>query len=193
MSYELYLPDMATKRATPRASPQGGHNRAPDSRTTPNLPTNIVHFRVFDSSIILVWRGGIPRPIGDFPESLTQAMLVGCNVRRETGRTTTLLKTWPYYKLKIHPRGVQWKQGVVICMLLYASWLFDTTLIHYTPLPRTPLWWIPTGSDWGRATRWETVLLSSRIIARSTFQRVRGNIKVNCVNPETDQNSTFRR
>ena len=31
----------------------------------------------FDSSIILIQRGGIPRPIGDFPDSLSQAMLVG--------------------------------------------------------------------------------------------------------------------
>ena len=30
----------------------------------PNLPTNIVGFRGFDSSIILILRGGIPRPIG---------------------------------------------------------------------------------------------------------------------------------
>ena len=34
-------------------------------------------FRGFDSSIILILRGGIPRPIGDFPESLSRAMLVG--------------------------------------------------------------------------------------------------------------------
>ena len=35
-------------------------------------------FRGFDSSIILILRGGIPSSVGDFPEeSLTQAMLVG--------------------------------------------------------------------------------------------------------------------
>ena len=45
--------------------------------STPNLPTNIVDFRGFDSSIILIQRGGIPRFIGDFPESLIQAMLEG--------------------------------------------------------------------------------------------------------------------
>ena len=43
----------------------------------PVPPTNAVDFRGFDSSIIFIPRGGIPRPIGDFPESLTQAMLVG--------------------------------------------------------------------------------------------------------------------
>ena len=47
------------------------------ARNTANPPTNIVDFRGFDSSIILILRGGIPRPIGDFPENSSQAMLVG--------------------------------------------------------------------------------------------------------------------
>ena len=34
-------------------------------------------FRGFDPSIILILKGGIPMPIGDFPESLTQAIVVG--------------------------------------------------------------------------------------------------------------------
>ena len=46
------------------------------SRPTPKLPTNIVDFRGFDSSTISQ-RGGIPRFMEDFPESLSQAMLVG--------------------------------------------------------------------------------------------------------------------
>ena len=45
--------------------------------TTPNLPTKIVDFRGFDSSIILIQRGGILMSIGHLPESLSQAMLVG--------------------------------------------------------------------------------------------------------------------
>ena len=47
------------------------------THATPNLPTSIVDFRGFDSSTILNLRGEIPRPIGDFPDSLSQAMLVG--------------------------------------------------------------------------------------------------------------------
>ena len=43
----------------------------------PNLPTKILDFRGFDSSTILILRGGIARPIGNFPESVSQAMLVG--------------------------------------------------------------------------------------------------------------------
>ena len=52
--------------------------RAPASRTsTPNLPTNIVDFRRFDSSVILISTGGIPRLIRDFPEGLSQAISAG--------------------------------------------------------------------------------------------------------------------
>ena len=57
-------------------------------------PSNIVDFRGFDSSIILIIRGGIPTYIGDFPESLSQAMLVGTilverlGVRIQTGVTS---------------------------------------------------------------------------------------------------------
>ena len=42
-------------------------------------------FRGFDSSATLSLRGGIPRPKGDFPESSSKAMLVGCNVSKEIG------------------------------------------------------------------------------------------------------------
>ena len=39
---------------------------------------------------------------------------------------------------KIHQRGVQWKQGVVIHMMLYTSLLYNTTPIQGTPLPLHP-------------------------------------------------------
>ena len=38
----------------------------------------------------------------------------------------------------IPQRGVQWKQGVVICMTLYTSLLYNTTPIHCTPDPLHP-------------------------------------------------------
>ena len=60
--------------------PNGGREKGPGClypSTTPNPPTNIVGFRGFDSIIMLFLRGGIPWPIGDFPETLSQAMLVG--------------------------------------------------------------------------------------------------------------------
>ena len=44
---------------------------------TANLRTEILELRRFDSSRILILRGGILMSIGDFPESLSQAILVG--------------------------------------------------------------------------------------------------------------------
>ena len=41
-------------------------------------------------------------------------------------------------ELKIHQRGVQWIQGVVICMMLSTSLLYNTTPIRCTPLPLHP-------------------------------------------------------
>ena len=49
---------------------------------TASPPTKIMDFRGFYSSIILILRGGIPRPIVDFPESLSQAILVGMMLGR---------------------------------------------------------------------------------------------------------------
>ena len=37
----------------------------------------IMDFRVFDSNMILILTGGIPRPTGDFPEGLSQGLLAG--------------------------------------------------------------------------------------------------------------------
>ena len=48
-----------------------------DCYTTANLPTNIMDFGGFDSSIILMLRGGLLMSIGNFLESLSQAILVG--------------------------------------------------------------------------------------------------------------------
>ena len=44
---------------------------------TANLRTKILDFRGFDSSIILIIRGWILMSTGNFPESLSQAILVG--------------------------------------------------------------------------------------------------------------------
>ena len=55
--------------------------------STANLRANIMDFRGFDSSIILMLRGEIPRPIGSFPESLSQAILSRDSVSRGMGRT----------------------------------------------------------------------------------------------------------
>ena len=63
-----------------------------DTRNTPSPPTNIVDFRGFDSSIILIQRGGILRPRGNLPESLSQAMLVGTMLLGRLGVVSELLE-----------------------------------------------------------------------------------------------------
>ena len=44
----------------------------------------------------------------------------------------------PPRSVKIHQRGVQWKQGVVVHIVLQAVLLYNTTPIHCTPLPLHP-------------------------------------------------------
>ena len=51
-----------------------GEMTAPASPTA-NLRTKTLDFRGFDSSIVLNLRGRIPRPIGNFREVLSQAIL----------------------------------------------------------------------------------------------------------------------
>ena len=45
--------------------------------STAKLPTKILYFRGFDSSITLISRGGIPMSTGKFPEIVSQQILVG--------------------------------------------------------------------------------------------------------------------
>ena len=61
----------------PRAARGLQRAAAGPEATTANLPTNIMDFRGFDSSTILILRGGILVSIGDFPESLSRTILVG--------------------------------------------------------------------------------------------------------------------
>ena len=53
----------------------GPRRRPVDSTANPR--TKILDFGGFDSSAILILRSEIPRPVGDFPESLSQAILAG--------------------------------------------------------------------------------------------------------------------
>ena len=46
-------------------------------RATANLRTQILDFRGFDSTGVLILRGGIPVSIGNCLESLSQAILLG--------------------------------------------------------------------------------------------------------------------
>ena len=71
---------LALDRARGKDSPMSGG--------TANLPTKILDSRGFDSSIILILRGGILMPIGNLLEMLSQGILVGIIlVIREIGRS----------------------------------------------------------------------------------------------------------
>ena len=66
-----------------------------DSKDTANLRTKILDFRGFDSCIVLILGGGIPRPTGNSLESLSQAILAGRdNLSREIGRTKKAREFW---------------------------------------------------------------------------------------------------
>ena len=71
---------------------------------TVNLRTKILDFRGFDSSRILIVRGGILMSIGNFPESLSQAILVG---RFLVGRLGVALSAplSPPCRLNVPPGG----------------------------------------------------------------------------------------
>ena len=58
-----------------------------------NLRTKILAFRGFDASRILSWRVGIPKPIGNFPEDLSQAILVGIILVGRLGLSENTSKT----------------------------------------------------------------------------------------------------
>ena len=53
-------------------------------------------------------------------------------------RGSSAARVRPHPPLYIPQRGVQWKEGVVICMVLRTSLFHDTTPIHCTPLPLHP-------------------------------------------------------
>ena len=63
-----------------------------------------------------------------------QAVLFRQMFRQPLTAATTPPRPWFY----ILQRGVQWKQGVVTCMLLYTSLLHNTTPIHCAPHPLHP-------------------------------------------------------
>ena len=61
--------------------------------STPNLHTDIMDIRGLDSNISLIIRGGIVMSIGDFPESLSQAILVGIMLVRRLAVTLISVPT----------------------------------------------------------------------------------------------------
>ena len=63
-------------------------------RGTADLRTKILDFRGFDSSRILILRGGIPRPTGQFPGNLESTNLSREILSREIGHRGTCEPFW---------------------------------------------------------------------------------------------------
>ena len=89
--------------------------------------------------IILYYEGRQPNLIPT-PSSCREAVLcfpVLFSVSRNLEKTVEWKESNPVSSRFIKG-GVQWKQGVVICMMLYTSLLYHTTPIHCTPLRLHP-------------------------------------------------------
>ena len=80
------LVDPASRFYTMR---QPGTMRLDETSCTANLRTKILDSRGFDSSTILKLWGGILRSTGDFPESLSQRIIVGIILVGRLGLHTT--------------------------------------------------------------------------------------------------------
>ena len=77
-TYYIHSQKGGSERGSRDPSPlPSGVSTGLDVGRTANLCTNIMDFRGFDSSIILILRGGVLMSIGDFSGSLSQAILVG--------------------------------------------------------------------------------------------------------------------
>ena len=108
--------------------------------STPNLPTKIVDFRGLDSSTILTLRGGILRPIGDFPEVLTRAMLAGAMLVGGFGRSVRQVvppnrgsrrdARAPHYKLHVYTQ-----YNVMLQYIQYKYLQYTHYELHYNAIP----------------------------------------------------------
>ena len=85
---------------------------------------------------IFSWTVHIDRPYGALIILHTGGSVVGVGV--EIMVLSNELGGGAAEVIKIQQRGVQWKQGVVVYMMLLAVLLYNTTPIHCTPLRLHP-------------------------------------------------------
>ena len=106
----------------------GGSGRGAGERrslqTTANLPAKIVDFRGFDSSIILILRGGILMSIGEFPESLSQRILVGISLVGRLG-----VPAWFGKTIRVLRRTCRVPEHLNVYMYIYI-YTYIHTYIH---------------------------------------------------------------
>ena len=124
--------------------------RVPWGRVRP-ISVLILDFREFDSSVILILRGGILMSIGSFPESLSQQILVGIiHIRREIGRTT-----------RHAPSSYAWAAGTLSSCILN-----NFRLRHMIDLRRAWGQGFGGGYKWNRGFPLQMILFEMYIIHR---------------------------
>ena len=87
---------------------------------TANLPTNIMDFRGFDSSIILIIRAGLLMSIGDLPESLSHAILEGITLVGRLGvPIPTPVHVYSYICIYIFSLSLSLSLSIYVCTYTY--------------------------------------------------------------------------
>ena len=109
-------------------------------RTTANLRTKIPDFRGLDSSRILIVRGGIPRPLDNFPELLSQRILVGTILVGRLGvyYDITRCQTISVSQRTVVTMYIMCAHGIVYCW--HRPSACCSPLLPLLPLPRPYLW-----------------------------------------------------
>ena len=113
---------------------------------TPNLPTNIVEFKGFDSSIIFIEMGGIPRSIGNCQESLSQEMLVGIMLVGRLGVLDVVPRHQSSPRATRLARGVACHGSWVMCQLGASVMYIVHVRLSRCSWDRTDIRWSPRAS-----------------------------------------------
>ena len=98
-------------------------------------------FGGFDSSRILTLRSGIPRPIGNFPERLSQAILVGIILVGRLGVRSRLYRYVRFEKLDRQSENrEERKSNILFCFdfimyIIYCMYVYVCIYIYNVHIP----------------------------------------------------------
>ena len=98
-----------------------------------NLCAKILDLGGFDSSIIFILRGGIPRPIGNFPDILSPQILVGRFIVARLGVLRTAVSRTA---VRIHAVRIRTSEGFCLKHVLkFTGWNSSVLREHLRSLP----------------------------------------------------------
>ena len=129
--------------------------------STTNLRTKTVDFRGFNSSIILIYRGGILRPKGNFPENVCQRILAGRLgvFRSRTPRGALLNQGTCRCSFWAPPRPVKDTAYITRNIYIYIYiYMYIYIYIYIRPLlPRSAQKDTDAASHWEKRFKWVTL------------------------------------